>query len=184
MTTLEYLSSAMETALGLGLEAKDINVWQMSLRAVVVFAAATAMIRLGSRRFIGRSTALDVMLGIIFGSVVSRAISGNAPFFPTLGAALTLVLVHWLLCAIAFRSHRFGNLVKGRPLLLVDHGKILWRAMAHGHITEHDLQEALRSHGLSSDVTQVETAHLERNGDISIVTRHTIRAESRQPPTV
>jgi len=184
MTTFERLSTVMDAALGLGAEPRELSVLQTSLRAVIVFVAATIMVRVGSRRFIGRSTALDVMLGIIFGSVVSRAISGTAPFFPTLGAALTLVLVHWLLSAIAFRSHQFGNLVKGRPILLVNQGQICWPAMARGHISEHDLQEALRSHGLAPDIAQVETAHLERNGDISIVTRHTIRAESRKPPPI
>ena len=184
MTTLERLSSWMDAALGLSAEARDLSVLQTSLRAVIVFVAATIMVRVGSRRFMGRSTALDVMLGFIFGSVISRAISGTAPFFSTLGAALTLVLVHWLLSAIAFRSHRFGNLVKGHPILLVNQGQICWGAMARGHISEHDLQEVLRSHGLAPDIAQVETAHLERNGDISIVTRHAIRAESRKPPPV
>jgi uncharacterized membrane protein YcaP (DUF421 family) len=182
MTTLEWLTSATDSTLGLSLDARDLDVWQMSLRAMVVLAAATLMVRIGSRRFIGRSTTLDVVLGIIFGSVVSRAISGTAPFLPTLGAAFTLVLFHWLLCAIAFRSHRFGNVLKGRPKLLVKHGEVQWRAMAQGQISEHDLQEALRIHGLSPDVSQIETAHLERNGDISIVTRHTIPGGSQKPP--
>jgi len=172
----------MDSALGLGLDARDLNVWQTSLRAMVVLAAAILMVRLGSRRFIGKSTALDVILAIIFGSVISRAISGTAPFFPTLTAAFALVLFHWLLCALAFRSHRFGNLLKGHPKLLVECGQIQWRAMAQGQISKHDLQEALRIHGLSPDISQIETAHLERNGDISVVTRHTLRAESKKPP--
>jgi uncharacterized membrane protein YcaP (DUF421 family) len=183
MTTVEWLYSAMDSTLGLSRDSRDLNVGQTFLRAMVVLAAATIMVRLGSRRFIGKSTALDVILAIIFGSVVSRAISGTAPFFPTLSAALALILFHWLLCAVAFYSHRFGNILKGRPKLLVEHGQIQWRAMAHGQISEHDLQEALRIHGLSSEISQIETAHLERNGDISIVTRHTTRAESRKPPT-
>ena len=74
MTTFERLFSVMDAALGLGAEPRELSVLQTSLRAVIIFVAATIMVRVGSRRFIGRSTALDVMLGIIFGSVVSRAI--------------------------------------------------------------------------------------------------------------
>ncbi len=163
--------AALNWALGLELDNKDINVWQMSLRALIVFVVAIAMIRLGNKRFMGRSTALDVMLAIVFGSIVSRAITGNAPFFPALAASLTLVLAHWLLSALAFRSHRFGTMVKGHARTLIRDGEIQWDAMKHSHITEPDLREALRTNGKSSDLQEVNSAHLERNGDISIILR-------------
>lgn len=161
----------MDQALGLGLETKDINVGQMSLRAFVVFVLAIGMIRIGNKRFMGKNAALDVLLGIVFGSMVSRAITGNAPFLPTLVASLVLVLLHWLMSAIAFRSKGFGTLVKGRDSTLVRDGEIQWEAMRKAHLTEHDLQEALRNSGKQPDVSQVASAHLERNGDVSIIMR-------------
>ena len=167
----ETIQSALDQALGLHLEAKDLGALHMSLRALIVFGAATAYIRIGSRRFIGRSTSFDVVLGIIFGSVVSRAVTGNAPFGPTLAAGLTLVALHWILSAIAFRSHRFGNFVKGVPRVLVRDGEIQWKTMAECHISQHDLDEALRVHGLPPDVSRVRQATMERNGDISVIPR-------------
>ncbi|HSH81913.1 MAG TPA: YetF domain-containing protein [Herpetosiphonaceae bacterium] len=163
--------SALNWALGLELDNQDLDVWRMSLRAVIVFVAAIAMIRLGDKRFMGRSTAFDVILGIIFGSVVSRAITGNAPFFPTLAASLILVLLHWVLSAIAFRSPRFGTWVKGHDRQIIMDGELQWEAMRQSHITEHDLYEAMRSSGYTPDVGAVQAAHLERNGEISIILR-------------
>ncbi len=163
--------TALNWALGLELDSQDINVWRMSLRAIVVFVAAIAMIRLGDKRFMGRSTAFDVILGIIFGSVVSRAITGNAPFFPTLAASLVLVLLHWVLSATAFRSPRFGTWVKGHDRQIIMDGELQWEAMRQSHITEHDLYEAMRSSGHAPDVGAVQAAHLERNGEISIILR-------------
>lgn len=167
---IEQLKSAVTWALGLGLEGKDLNAGHMSLRALVVFAAAIVMLRVGDKRFMGRSTAFDVMLGIVFGSVVSRAITGNAPFFPALAAGLVLVLMHWSLAALAFRSRGFATLVKGHDRLLVRDGKLQLGAMRKSHITEHDLEEALRNNGEPPDISRVKAAHLERNGDISIIT--------------
>ena len=69
-------------ALGLGDEAGEIGVAQMALRAVVVYAATVFMFRLGQNRFMGQGTAFDLILGIMPGSTVSRAITGTAPFFP------------------------------------------------------------------------------------------------------
>ena len=165
----------IENALGLGLKADDLGIAHMSLRAAVIFIAAAVMIRLGSKRFMGQSTSLDVMLVIIFGSVVSRAITGNAPFVPSLCAGLTLILMHWLFSALTFHSHWLGNLIKGRPRLLVQNGNIDWKAMAKSQITEHDLQEALRHHGHSPDISCLESAHLERDGRISLVPRQGAR---------
>jgi uncharacterized membrane protein YcaP (DUF421 family) len=162
---------AIENALGLGLKAEELGAGNMSLRAVIIFSSAAVMIRLGSKRFMGQSTALDVMLGIIFGSVVSRAITGNAAFVPALSAGLTLILLHWLLSALTFRSHWLGNIIKGRSRLLVENGRIDWKAMARSQITEHDLAEALRSHGHPAEISRLETAYLERDGRISVVMR-------------
>jgi uncharacterized membrane protein YcaP (DUF421 family) len=165
------IQSFIDRALGLGLENKDINVGQMSLRALIVFVLAIAMIRIGNKRFMGKNAALDVLLGIVFGSMVSRAITGNAPFLPTLVASFVLVLLHWVSSAIAFRSQWFGTLVKGHDSTLIRDGEIEWEAMRKAHLTEHDLREAIRNSGKQSNVREVESAHLERNGDISVIMR-------------
>ena len=157
----------ISAALGLELDNKHLSVWQMSLRALIVFVASIVMLRIGDKRFMGKNTAFDVMLGIVFGSVVSRAITGNSPFFPTLAAGLVLVLLHWVLGAIAYRSHGFGRLVKGHKRQLVRGGEPLRDEMRKAHVTEHDLAEALRLAGREPDLGRIEEAYLERNGDIS-----------------
>lgn len=166
---LDALYLSLDQALGLSIDEKELGVGHMSLRAVVVFIAAAAMIRIGNKRFMGKSTAMDVMLGIMFGSIVGRAVTGNAAFFPTLAAGFTLIFLHWVFSAIAFRSHAFGKLVKGHHQELVKDGEIDWNMMRRSHVTEHDLHEALRSHGKSPEVSRIKSAHLERNGDISLL---------------
>lgn len=165
---MEQAWAAFSRALGLELEGKDLTALHMALRAALVFIVSIGMLKVGDKRFMGKSTAFDVFLGIVFGSTVSRAITGNAPFFPTLTAGLVLVLLHWLFAAVAFRSHGFGLLIKGRSRVLVRDGEILWDAMRKSHVTTHDLEEALRSEGEEPDVRGVREAQLERNGDISI----------------
>jgi uncharacterized membrane protein YcaP (DUF421 family) len=182
---LHEIWSYVDWALGLGLEAKDLGAGQMSLRAFVVFIVAIGIIRFGDERFMGKSTALDVMLGIVFGSVVSRAITGNAPFFPTLAASVVLVAMHWVISAITFRSRRFGRVVKGPTHLLVSDGEIDWNEMRKTHISRNDLREAMRQHGHVDDLNGIESAYLERNGSISIIFRgqgNQAGAASNRPP--
>ena len=55
----------------LGINAQQLNIWQMGLRAAIVYVAALLMVRIvGDRRFIGKYAAFDVILSIIFGSTL------------------------------------------------------------------------------------------------------------------
>lgn len=116
----------------------------MVLRAIIIYIAALVMVRIGQKRFLGRNTAFDLILGIILGSVVSRAINGSGEFFPTIASGFALVFLHWFFAALAFRYDRFGNLVKGRPRTLIEEGNIVWDAMRKSNISRTDLNTALR----------------------------------------
>src|SRR5690606_41879954 len=83
---LEEVRDALEGLLGLGRNAGEIEVTQMMLRAGVVYAATLLVVRLGSKRLMGRATAFDIILGIMIGSVMSRAINGSAGVGATLAA--------------------------------------------------------------------------------------------------
>jgi hypothetical protein len=83
---MDEIMDALDMVLGLGLESRDITVLQMGLRAAVVFIVTILMVRLAKKQFMGRATAFDVILGITFGSIVSRALTGNSPLLPALAA--------------------------------------------------------------------------------------------------
>ncbi len=153
----------------LGLDADELTLMHMAVRAVVVYVAALIMLRLGEKRFLGKNTAFDVILGIIFGSVVSRAITGSSAFFPTLGAGFVLILLHWLFAVLAFHSDWFGTWVKGNARLLVNEGTIDWDAMRKSNISEKDLMSALRTQANIASIDEVQEARLERSGDISVL---------------
>src|ERR1700746_3204353 len=109
--------------LGLGVEPKDLTLLQISLRGIIVFIVTLLMVRLGHKRSLARKTAFDAVLLVILASVLSRAINGSAAFFATLGGGVVLVLLHRLFAYLAFYSHDFGILVKGKPDTIVRDGK-------------------------------------------------------------
>src|SRR5690606_15949943 len=159
----------IETWIRPGQDGFDLEAVHMVMRAAIVFVVAVAMVRLGSKRFMGRNTVFDLILGIMLGSVLSRAITGQAPFFPTLAAGLTLVPMHGLLAFLSYRFHFVGPLVKGRPRLLIKDGEVVQEGMRRSLVGQHDLQEALRASGCGTSIEDVELAHLERSGNISVL---------------
>ncbi len=166
---MQEIWQMVESALGLG--AESLNALQMALRALIVYVAALAMVRLGEKRFLGKHTAFDMILAIVLGSVVSRAVTGQSPFFPTLAVGFVLVGIHWAFARLAFRSDRFGTLVKGRARVLVEDGEIRWEAMKKSNLSRQDLLESLRTQMQIEDPAKVQIARLERSGEISALPR-------------
>ena len=158
--------------LGLGRDVADVNVTQMALRTVAVYAFALLIIRLGSKRFLSKASAFDMVVAVMFGSIMSRGINGSAPFLPTLASGAVLVGAHWLLAALAYRLDWFGPVVKGSPITLVRDGIVDQDAMQRTGVSARDLEQALRAQGKVADSSRVRLAVLERDGSISVLSRH------------
>ena len=146
----------------------DLEFRHMAWRTFVVFCVAVLLARLGARRFLAHNAGFDIMVAIALGSVLSRAINGQAAFFPTLGASILLVGLHHVLATLSFRWHWISVLIKGRSFTLVRNGTVDRREMARTKITDDDLDSNLRLRGVARR-DEVEEARLERNGAISVV---------------
>ena len=168
---LQAVGDFLQTLLGIGLDAGDMNALQMALRTVIIYAASLALVRLGSSRFLGESTAFDVVIGIMLGSIMSRAINSSAPLVPTLAAGATLVGMHRLLAYVSFHTDWFGSLVKGKPILLIEDGQVKSEGVQRENLSTQDLNEALRLQGQVTDPEKVRLAYRERNGRISVITK-------------
>lgn len=164
---IEFLNG-LNQLLGIGEE--TLSLWHMAARALFVYIVGLILVRVGKKRFLGRFTAFDFILSVILGSVVSRTITGNAPFYPTLFAAFVLVAIHWMLSHVAFFSRGFGQLIKGTTDVLILDGEIQWDNMREANISQRDLEGALRTEMKTSSLENIKEARLERSGRISFIT--------------
>ena len=58
----------------------------MGTRAVIVFLWAMVLYRVIPRRALGGNAAVDIVLLVLIGSSLSRALTGTAPLLPVIGA--------------------------------------------------------------------------------------------------
>ncbi len=154
----------------IGRDEPKILWWQMSVRAAVIFLFGLLVVRLFGRRAFGKHSPLDVVLAIIIGSNLSRALTANAPFLPTLAASAVIVLLYWLFEHVSARSRVFSRVVKGDPIWLLRDGRLDARTMRSAGLSEGDLEEAARASGIRN-LSEVGEAVFERSGDISTVRR-------------
>ncbi|AYA38400.1 DUF421 domain-containing protein [Hymenobacter oligotrophus] len=163
------MKQLLNDLLGLQATAESISPLQMSLRAVVVFVVALLLLRLSGKRTFGSTYSFDVVLKIIIGSVLGRAVVAASPFGATLLACAVMVGLHRLVASATYRSSALGRLVKGKAVVLAENGELRHDNMRAHNITEHDLQEGVRSAANTDDITQLATVRLERDGGITAV---------------
>ena len=161
--------NSFETLLGSGVEPKNLTFIQISLRGVIVFVVTLITMQLGHKRSLSRKTPFDAALLVILAAVLSRAINGSAAFFATLGGGVVLVLLHRLCAFLAFYSHGFGMLLKGRPDVIVRDGRRDLAMMWRNHVSTHDLDEDMRLSAHTDDLSDIRVARVERSGDISFI---------------
>src|SRR5690349_15856802 len=158
----EGACAVLDRLLGLSLKAEQLGFGHMAARAALTYVLLIALVRLGKKRALGGATAFDIILIIIVGSIAARALTGGAPYFPSMLALIVLVAMHWLFSYVARGSPMLGDLIKGRSTVVVRDGRVDAQALRDAHMSDDDLAEDLRAKGVD-DVAAVKEARLERS---------------------
>jgi uncharacterized membrane protein YcaP (DUF421 family) len=163
------LLDMLVAAFGLDTSVQDLDALQMVLRACMAFFFTLLVIKAGKRRFMSKASAFDVVMVIILGSVISRAINGSAPVLPTLAASIALVLMHRVVSWLGFHLKPVSRFIEGEAEVLVKEGCIDWDAMRRHDITEKDLHAALRREINADDLNLAKFIVIESNGSLTVV---------------
>jgi uncharacterized membrane protein YcaP (DUF421 family) len=148
---------------------QQLTLFQVAARAIAIYVCGVVLVRLGKSRLLARATGIDILVGFLLGSLLSRAITGLASLSETIVASTVIIAGHALLTAATCRWHAFGKLVKGNSVMLIRDGVVLWDNMYKSHISENDLMEALRLNAHTENPEEIARAYKERNGEISAI---------------
>ena len=141
---------------------------QFAARAVIIFVFGLACIRLAGRRTFSQTTPLDIVVAILIGSNLSRAMTGKASFIGGLVATVVLVLLHRGVAMASLRWKPVARWVKCEPVVLVRDGRPDPKQLADHEISEQDLMEGLRIEKVDL-LSKVKLATLEAGGKISVI---------------
>ena len=153
-------------------EGNDLNALQMSCRGVVVFFIALVLIRISGRRSFGIRTALDNIISISLGAILSRAVVGASDFVPVIVTCFVIVLMHRFFGWFIANGKRFGRLMEGDKILLYDNGKFIDVNLKKALVCEEDIMQGVRKSALTEDLSLVDKVYIERNGEISAIKKH------------
>lgn len=155
----------METVFGVE---HNVSLAQECARAVLIFFYGLALLRLTGRRTFAHWSALDVLLSIIIGSNLSRALTGSVPLAGTLLASALLVGLHVMCAQGVARYKRLSAIIEGKPVDLGRNGSVDLQTRQRHMVSECDLMEALRKRGIE-DVRGTKHIVLEASGEITVI---------------
>jgi len=148
-----------------------LGIAQECARAILIFCYGLVILRLSGRRTFGHWSALDIVMSIIAGSALSRAMTGGAPLPGTLAAVAVLSLVHLLVAYAVAGSKSLSRIIEGPPIVLARDGVLNERARRWHTVSETDISEAMRSAQLNGmeEMGRVREMTLEVNGRLTIL---------------
>ncbi|STY78836.1 Protein of uncharacterised function (DUF421) [Legionella wadsworthii] len=138
------------------------------LRCIILFCLSVLLFRFTNHRF-NISTPLDFLIIAISGGLISRGIAGANSLWLTVEALLTLVILHLILSKLCFFFNKMGFIFKGCPHYLIEHGELNYKNMRRFSISENDLLAQLRQKLNTENYSLIDSAILERTGNISFI---------------
>jgi uncharacterized membrane protein YcaP (DUF421 family) len=140
------------------------------LRAAVVYLFLLIVIRVAGKRSVSQLTTFDLVVILILSEASQQALLGDD--FSVLNAFLvivTLVGLQILFDSVGQRWKRFGRVIDGSPVIVLEDGRPLRDRLKRARVDEDDiLEQARRAQGIES-LDQIKYAVLERGGGISVI---------------
>jgi len=126
-------------------------------------------VRLTGKREVGQMTPFDLTLLLLLSNAVQNAMTGpETSLVGGVAAALTLLVLNYVIAEMSGANRRFRKMVQGSPSLLIHNGELILPHLAKEHVTVDEVQRACREHGISC-VDEVALGVLEVDGSISLL---------------
>ena len=137
-------------------------------RAVFLYLVLIATIRLLGKRQLGQLEPSEVAVTMLIADLASIPMQDTGiPLFSGLVPILTVLGVELVLSGIALRSVWARKLLCGKPVILMENGKILQENLRATRVTLDELTMQLREKDVL-DLQTVQYAILETNGSVSV----------------
>ena len=138
------------------------------IRTVLLYLVLIAVIRTMGKRQVGQMEPSEFVVTMLVANLASIPMQDSGiPLVSGLVPILTVLGLELILSWITMRSIFFRKLFCGKPVILIDNGKILRENLRRTRVTLDELTGHLREKDVL-DITTVQYAILETNGNLSV----------------
>ena len=138
------------------------------VRTFMLYLLLILVIRLMGKRQIGQMEPAEFVVTMLVANLAAIPMQdGGIPLFSGVVPILTVLGLELILSALSLKSIRFRKLLCGKPVILIENGKILQANLRKTRITIDELTGHLREKDVL-DLQTVQYAILETNGNLSV----------------
>lgn len=145
-----------------------MNYFYLFIRTIFLYFFLIIVFRIMGKREIGELSIQDFVVSILMAELAAICIEKfNDPISYTLFPIILLCILELLVGFISLRNNKIRSIVEGKPVLIINKGKICYREMIKQRYTMDDLLLELRNKEIKN-IKDVEYAILENNGNLNI----------------
>lgn len=151
------------------------------IRTLFFYFFITFAYRIMGKREIGQLGVIDLIVSILIAEIVAISIekTDESIFLAVLPISV-LVLLEIGLGFLSIKSRLFNKIFGGKPTIIINEGKVVYKNLVNQRYTIDDLLLELRKKGIAS-IEEVEYAFLETNGQLSIFKYKPLKIKSPLP---
>ena len=138
------------------------------VRTVILYLILIFVIRLMGKRQVGQMEPSEFVVTMLVANLASIPMQdGDIPLYSGLVPILTVLAVELVLSAVSMYSIGLRRLLCGKPVILIENGRILRQNLRRTRISLDELTGQLREKDIL-DLSSVQYAILETNGELSV----------------
>jgi len=138
------------------------------VRTIILYLVLIAVIRMMGKRQIGQMEASEFVVTMLVANLASIPMQDSGiPLFSGFIPIVTVLGMELILSTLSLRSIRFRKLLCGKPVILIDNGKIIQENLRRTRVTLDELTGHLREKDVL-DLKSVQFAILETDGNLSV----------------
>ena len=138
------------------------------IRTIILYLVLIGVIRLMGKRQVGQMEPAEFVVTMLVANLASIPMQdGGIPLFSGLVPILTVLAVELVLSAASLRNVWVRRILCGKPVILIENGRIIQSALRATRITLDELTGHLREKDVL-DLRSVQYAILETNGNLSV----------------
>ena len=138
------------------------------LRTIALYLVLIGVIRLMGKRQIGQMEPSEFVVTMLVANLASIPMQEEGiPLYTGMVPILTVLGLELLLSGLSMRCMGIRRLLCGKPVILIENGRILQNNLRNTRITLDELTGHLREKDVL-DLTTVQYAILETNGNLSV----------------
>ena len=138
------------------------------IRTVVLYLVLIGVIRLMGKRQVGQMEPSEFVVTMLVANLAAIPMQDEGvPLYSGVVPILTVLGVELLLSALSVISVKFRRLLCGKPVILIENGKILQENLRKTRVTLDELTGHLREKDVL-DIGSVQYAILETSGNLSV----------------